>query len=64
MLRSMNLGGLDEAVAAQVGLFSVLDMQCSWDAQPGAQGAHEESGFDGMGDDATMALSPAPPTPP
>ena len=33
MLRSMDLAGLDGELADQVGLFSVLDMQFSWEGR-------------------------------
>ena len=64
MLRSMMLGGLDEELANQVGLFGVLDMPFSWQSQPNPQEYATEEVAKDEGTEVGMEPSPAPATPP
>ena len=64
MLRSMMLGGLDEELTNQVGLFGVSDMPFSWQQQPDSQEDTGEQLAIDEGTEVVMELSPAPATPP
>ena len=65
MLRSMKLGGVDDELANQVGLYSALDMPFSWQQQPEAQ---EVDGVMAEVEETEVEVevvpSPAPATPP
>ena len=64
MLRSVMLGGLDEELANEVGLFGVLDMPFSWQSQPNSQEDATEEVSKDEGTEVVMGPSPAPATPP
>ena len=64
MSHGMDFTGLnDDDLADQVGLFSVLDMQFSWEGQADAQDDRVVCGHGGMSPVAMVSV-PAPPTPP